>query len=57
MAFGRKKSAPVVVTDSAEGPNWVKVTNLETRDSELVARDDREGVAIAMDTLAGTEES
>ncbi len=57
MAFGRKKQANVIVTDSAEGPGWVKVTNLDNGREELVEAKDREGVAIAIDTLSGTEES
>lgn len=42
----------VMVTDAAEGPGWVKVSN-EDRDQILVESDDVEGVAIAIDTLKG----
>lgn len=43
-------SKPVIVTDAGEGDNWLRVTNAEG-DQELVEADDKEGVAIAIDTL------
>lgn len=43
-------SKQVIVTDSGEGDNWLRVTN-EDGDQMLVEADDKEGVAIAIDTL------
>lgn len=42
----------VIVSDSAEGPEWVRVTN-EDGDSKLVESTDTEGVAAAVQTLSG----
>lgn len=42
----------VVVTDAAEGPDWVRVTN-EDGDVQLVEADDPEGVAAAVQSLSG----
>lgn len=42
----------VVVTDAAEGPEWVRVTN-EDRDTVLVMSDDPQGVAAAVQSLSG----
>ena len=42
----------VIVTDAGEGDNWLRVTN-EDGEQQLVEADDKEGVAIAIDTLSG----
>lgn len=50
--MGRKG---VIVTDSGEGDNWLRVTN-DDGEQQLVEAGDREGVAIAIDTLSGPYE-
>lgn len=41
----------VIITDSAEGPDWVKVSS--PTGERLVESDDVEGVRAAIDDLAG----
>ncbi len=48
-------SKNVVVTDSGEGGGWLRITN-EDGDQQLVEADDKEGVAVAVDTLSGAYE-